>query len=185
MEFRELLVAGAFLLDLVRHEDPRGDFVKYYHQDSFLAHGLDISFVEDFYSRSRRGVLRGMHFQAPPHAHWKLVTCLEGEILDVGFDMRRRSPTFGQWFEQTLSAGTPQAILLPPGIAHGFLALSDQSLVLYKTSTIHHPESEGGILWNSFGCLWPVDSPILSARDADLPPWTALRDTPLLQATWP
>ncbi len=180
MEFHSCDFPGVRIIDLPHHTDTRGEFVKLYHDELYQSSGIHISFVEDFYSRSTKGVLRGMHFQYAPYAHWKLVTCVEGSVLDIGFDMRTNSPTFGRWFEHQLSSTTPQAILLPPGFAHGFLTTSDSSTVFYKCSTVQCPQAEAGIMWNSFGFQWPISNPTLSNRDSSLPPWKTLARDPRL-----
>ncbi len=165
---------GVRLLTLPHFQDSRGEFVKIHHADWFR----EISFRETYYSRSNKGVVRGMHFQYPPHHHWKLVTCMVGAILDVCVDMRTDSATCGKWMEVRLTHDAPRALLLPPGIAHGFLAESDQAVVLYQCSTVQEPASEGGVHWQSFGCPWPVDAAVMSDRDRALPTFEeAMRDS--------
>ncbi len=151
------------------HSDDRGLFVKTFHAPSFAAAGLTFDTREEFYSLSRRGVLRGMHFQIPPHAHAKLVTCLRGRILDVVVDLRRGSPTYRQSWSMELGEESRPVLHVPVGLAHGFLALSEEALVHYRTSTEHNPEHDRGIRWDSFGFAWPEPQPLVSPRDAAFP----------------
>jgi dTDP-4-dehydrorhamnose 3,5-epimerase/CDP-3, 6-dideoxy-D-glycero-D-glycero-4-hexulose-5-epimerase len=130
----------------------------------YAALGLNLEIREEFYSISQKNVLRGMHFQLPPHAHDKLVYCTRGAVLDVLLDLRR-GEGYGLVASAQLSGQNGQLIFIPKGIAHGFVALTDESLMLYKTSTEHVPESDCGIRWDSFGFGWDVDQPITSARD--------------------
>lgn len=155
-----------------RFEDTRGFFLETYKWSDFEAFGLTYSFVQDNLSHSRRGVLRGMHYQNPPRAQAKLVTVLRGTIFDVAVDIRRGSPTYGQWIGVTLSANNPQMLLVPPGFAHGFCVLSEEADLTYKVSAEYAPDLERGFLWNDpdIGIRWPVSDPILSDRDAQLPP---------------
>ncbi len=146
------------------HRDVRGLFVK----QTMLPCG----FIENFHTVSGDGTIRGMHFQAPPHAHEKLVHCVHGSVLDVVLDLRRSSPTYGHHASIVLTASDPVTLLLPVGVAHGFLSLDDHSVVCYLTTTPHSPEHDAGIRWNSFGMKWPQDGQhgfIVSDRDSILP----------------
>jgi dTDP-4-dehydrorhamnose 3,5-epimerase len=127
--------------------------------------GLPRHWAEDFWSISTRGVLRGLHYQGPPHEHSKTVTCLEGEIFDVVVDLRVDSPTYGMHQTIRLDSGDPAVLVMPAGVAHGFQVITNTALVYYKTSSLHFPPADGGILWNSCGIEWPLE-PILSPRDA-------------------
>lgn len=168
-----------FELSLPLFSDDRGRFVKVFHQGFFKDLGLNTMWQEEYYSVSKVNVLRGMHFQLPPHEHTKLVYCISGKILDVLLDVRWGSPTYGQCLTFELDAAQGNALYVPPGIAHGFLSLSDDSIVKYHVSSVYSPEHDRGILWNSFGLQWPVKNPILSPRDQNHP---ALEDfnTPFL-----
>lgn len=159
---------GVFVVQNKKFEDHRGLFVKTYHEEIFRDAGIDTDFKESFYSVSKKGVLRGMHFQLPPHDHSKLVYVTDGEILDVAVDIRKDSPTFGQYFSTILSSENVKSLYLDKGIAHGFLTLSECATVVYLTSTVHSPESEVGISWNSFGFNWQKINPIMSERDRSL-----------------
>ena len=157
--------------------DERGSFVKSFHEGFFAGHGIQFTTREEFYSVSKKDVLRGMHFQAPPAQHSKLVTCLGGKILDVVLDLRSASPTFGRSWATELSEENHQVIYIPEGMAHGFYTLSAQSLVHYKTTSMHSPEHDRGIRWDSFSFNWPGATPILSARDDSFPAFSAF-DSP-------
>jgi dTDP-4-dehydrorhamnose 3,5-epimerase len=149
--------------------DRRGLFVKTYHQGQFAEQGVNFETREEFFSISGKNVLRGMHFQIPPHDHAKLVTCLRGRILDVLVDLRRSEPTYRTAWSAELTEENRRVLYIPSGLAHGFLSLTDDALVHYKTTTVHSPEHDAGIRWDSFGFPWPTANPVLSARDAAFP----------------
>lgn len=166
---------GVFLVRAPVHADARGTFVKTFVASEFARAGTDAAghsgspFVEQYVSTSHRGVLRGMHFQLPPADLGKLVTCLAGKILDVFTDLRKGSPTFQKTFSLELAAETGISVYLPRGVAHGFLTLSDEAVVLYNTTAEYAPSKDAGIRWDSLGFSWPVREPILSARDLGFP----------------
>jgi len=160
------LFPGVFVIQTKRFVDERGEFVKTFHDGVFREIGIETNWREDFFSSSKAGVVRGMHFQLPPNEHDKLVYCISGKILDVVLDLRKSSGFYGQAKSVQLSSCDPYLIFIPKGLAHGFLALEDNSIVGYKTSVVHHPESDSGISWDSFGYEWPVDNPVISVRDA-------------------
>ncbi len=135
-------------------EDARGNFVKPFHEVQLAAHAIALTVREEFFSTSAANVLRGMHFQTPPHAHQKLVYCITGSVIDVVLDLRKNSPTFGQSVGFELSAANRHIVHIPVGFAHGFFTLKDNSCLVYKTDGIHAPANDGGILWNSFGFSW-------------------------------
>ncbi len=150
--------------------DARGLLVKTFQADNFAALGLAGDFKESYFSLSAAGVLRGMHFQVPPADHAKLVAVVRGRVLDVALCLRRQSPDYGRWTAIELSLDGPcQAVYLPSGYAHGFLALADDTILQYLATTVYAPAADRGIRWDSFGYTWPVASPCLSARDASLP----------------
>jgi dTDP-4-dehydrorhamnose 3,5-epimerase len=175
---------GCFVLDPRVARDERGSFVKTFHAEAFLAHRLATGFVEQFYTVSGRGVLRGMHLQLPPHEHAKLVYCVAGTVLDVALDVRGGSPTYGRHLSIELSAEQPRALYLPPGIAHGFYTLSESATLVYNVTSVHAPGSDAGIRWDSFGFAWPGAAPTLSARDRALPALDEF-DTPFVFPTRP
>lgn len=147
--------------------DPRGFFVESYNQEALRGHGIETIFVQDNHSKSVRGTLRGLHYQLPPAAQVKLLRVVRGAIWDVAVDIRRGSPTFGQWFAAELSADNFRQMYVPVGFAHGFCVLSDEAEVLYKVSHVYDPARERSIIWNdpALGVAWPVTDPVLSARD--------------------
>ena len=163
---------GAYVLDLKRLEDERGFFARAFCQDEFKAQGLNTAVAQCNVSfNARRGTLRGMHFQASPHAEAKVVRCTQGAIWDVIIDLRADSRTFRQWYGVELSQGTRRALYVPEGFAHGFQTLADDSEVLYVMSEFFHPECAGGVRWDdpAFGIEWPVADPLISDRDRNYP----------------
>lgn len=150
--------------------DGRGFFFESFNQKGFdQATGLQMPFVQDNHSRSTRGVLRGLHYQLPPHAQGKLVRVVQGAVFDVAIDVRKSSPRFGQWVGLELSAENKQQLWVPPGFAHGFLTLTETAEVLYKTTDFYAPACERCIAWDdpSLGIEWPQLNlaPVLSAKD--------------------
>lgn len=163
---RELSLSGVKVISLKRHDDNRGSFVKFWHDDYIRAFGMPNRFSEEYMSVSKKNVIRGMHFQTPPHDHEKVVTCFSGRVLDVVVDLRAGSPTYRQYETIELSSDAPSLVLIPKGFAHGFLALSDEAMMIYKVTTVHAPENDMGILFSSIGFDWPVSNPIVSDRDS-------------------
>jgi dTDP-4-dehydrorhamnose 3,5-epimerase len=141
-----------------------------YRLDAFRAAGITDEFVQDNHSRSARGVLRGLHYQEP-NAQGKLVRCTRGAIFDVAVDIRRGSPSFAQWFGLELSDTNKLMLWIPPGFAHGFCALKDDSDLVYKCTTLYDPANDRAILWNDLeiGIEWPVKEPLLSKKDSAAP----------------
>lgn len=169
-------VQGPLLLTPRVFGDERGFFFESWNQQAFNAAAGDTAFVQDNHSRSSRGVLRGLHYQLPPHPQGKLVRCVLGEIFDVAVDIRRSSPTFGQWVGAVLSADNKQQLWVPAGFAHGFLTLSEQAEVLYKTTDFWSRECERAILWDdpALAIAWPLEAlagavPQLSQKDGAAP----------------
>jgi dTDP-4-dehydrorhamnose 3,5-epimerase len=160
---------GAHLLQPKIFTDDRGDFVKTYHQSAFADLGFEFHTAEEFFSTSRKGVLRGMHFQLPPHDHAKLVYCIAGRIIDVVVDLRKSSATYGRAASAELSEANRMMFYIPSGFAHGFLSLEERSVTVYKTTAVHSPKHDAGIRWNSFGFDWGMATPIISGRDLLLP----------------
>ena len=146
--------------------DSRGYFFESYSAARYAEAGITATFVQDNVSRSRRGVLRGLHYQHP-HGQGKLVGVLDGEVFDVAVDVRRGSPTFGRWVGACLSSENKRQLYLPPGFAHGFLVTSDEALFAYKCTEYYHPETERSIRWDDrrIGIDWPIDGPVVSAKD--------------------
>ena len=156
---------GACLIDQPSSEDERGTFVKTFHESTLRAHQIEFTLRESYYSLSRKDVIRGMHFQTPPHQHSKIVFCQAGSILDVIIDLRKDSPDFLKIFVHELSAANKKALYIPEGFAHGFRSLEDGTLTYYLVSTEYHKASDTGIRFDTIGYDWNVAAPILSARD--------------------
>ncbi|MGD7037307.1 dTDP-4-dehydrorhamnose 3,5-epimerase [Methylotuvimicrobium buryatense] len=161
----ESIIPGCLLLQPKRFEDCRGYFVKTFHQPSFKDMGLETDFSESFYSVSKKGVVRGMHFQSPPRDHVKVVYCAHGAVKDVVLDIRIGSPTYGHFDSFELSAAKSNMLYIPKGLAHGFCALTDQALVVYQVSEPYSPEYDRGIRWDSIGIPWEESTPLVSDRD--------------------
>lgn len=168
-------IAGCVRIVPPVHEDARGRFVKVFHAPMFAELGLDLVIAESYYSTSRRGVLRGMHLQTGPAAHAKLVYCVAGAALDAVLDLRPESESHGRHALIELEADRPELVFVPPGVAHGFLAREEGTTLVYATSTPHRPEHDTGVRWDSAGIPWGVQDPVVSPRDAALPPFAAPR----------
>ena len=159
-----------------RYDDHRGSFMESFRVDRFaeLA-GREVHFVQENESRSRRNVVRGLHFQQAPYAQAKLVRVASGRVWDVAVDLRPESATFGRWYGAELSAENGLQLFIPAGFAHGFVALSEEAVLQYKCDNYYHPEAEGGIRWDdpSIAIAWPVgsDEAMLSERDEKHPSW--------------
>ncbi|MCU1490067.1 MAG: dTDP-4-dehydrorhamnose 3,5-epimerase [Acidimicrobiaceae bacterium] len=169
MIFEDASLPGVRLLRPTVHRDERGGFVKTHQQEWFEAAGIPTEWPERFYSVSSRGVLRGLHFQLPPSAHAKLVYCPVGAVMDVVVDLRVGSPTYQEFESFDLDGNGWTMLFLPAGLAHGFVALRDGTVMAYATGTIHDPERDTGIRWDSVGVPWPFTDPLVSPRDAALP----------------
>lgn len=169
MQFRETGIPGCYVVEPFVHEDERGLLVKTFHDDEFRANAIHFHVKEEISSYSDEGVLRGMHFQSPPHDHNKYAYVASGRALDVVVDLRLGSPTFGDTASFTLSSAHRRMVFVPRGLAHGFLALAPNTIMVYKTDTVYTPESDAGVRWDSIGFPWPRPDPILSPRDRSLP----------------
>lgn len=164
ISFNRSAIEGVYTIDNFHAEDIRGIFVKTYQAEKFKEGGVEEIFKESYYSRSFKNVIRGMHFQTPPHDHIKMVYVTEGEIMDVVLDLRRNSSTFGKSIAVNLKE-FGRSLLIPKGCAHGFLTLTDTATVVYLVSSVYYQAADTGILWNSFGFDWGISSPIISERD--------------------
>jgi dTDP-4-dehydrorhamnose 3,5-epimerase len=166
MQVVETTLPGVLVITPRVHRDARGFFLETWRQDLYEAAGIAGPFVQDNHSRSVRNTLRGLHWQ-DPRPQGKLVRAVEGEIFDVAVDIRPESPTFGRWVGVYLSAENFRQCYVPPGFAHGFCVVSEMAQVQYKCTEFYSPDEECGLLWNdpAIGIAWPVDAPILSARD--------------------
>ena len=166
MKFINTKLTGVVMVEPAVFEDPRGYFLETYHAGKYAEGGIAGPFVQDNFSHSVRGTLRGLHYQLK-HAQGKLVMALEGRIFDVAVDIRKGSPTFGQWAGVELSGENKRQLYVPPGFAHGFCVLSETADVLYKCTDVYSPQDERGIIWNdpTLGIQWPVADPLLSRKD--------------------
>ena len=171
MKILERPLTDALLLQPKVFEDQRGTFIEAFKERQFQELVSGVSFIQDNESTSFKGALRGLHFQAPPHAQTKLIRVVHGCILDVIVDCRLKSPTYGQHFAVELSAENHLQLLVPKGFAHGFLTLSETSTVNYKVDDYYHPECDGGIAYNDpdLGIDWPLSDCIISEKDLSLP----------------
>lgn len=160
--------------------DSRGFFLESYHAQRYREAGIGVEFVQDNHSRSAKNVLRGLHYQLK-HPQGKLVRITQGEVFDVAVDIRRGSPTFGQWVGDILSGDNHRQLWIPPGFAHGFCVLSDMADFLYKCTDYYHPEDEGSIIWDDadIGIEWPIEEPLLSDKDAKAPCLAEIAETDL------
>ncbi|MDR1514743.1 MAG: dTDP-4-dehydrorhamnose 3,5-epimerase [Synergistaceae bacterium] len=168
-----LPIDGLLLIETKKYGDDRGFFMETYNEEGFREIGLSLDFVQDNRSRSRRGILRGLHFQKT-HPQGKLVCVTNGEVFDVAVDLRKSSTTFGEWFGVNLSGDRGTLFYIPPGFAHGFYVLSDTADFMYKCTDFYRPDDEGGLLWNdpAVGIAWPVcdvSYPVMTEKDKHYP----------------
>jgi len=171
--FQSTDIQGCHIYKSSLFKDERGTFTKIFSDEIFKSIGMNIPVSEVFFSTSHENVLRGMHFQAPPHDQVKIVSCLSGRILDVILDLRKSSKTFGKTLSFELNFASEMTLIIPRGCAHGFYAYEDNSIVSYLVETNHNKTADQGIHWDSFGFNWPSGDPIVSSRDQQLP---TLRD---------
>jgi dTDP-4-dehydrorhamnose 3,5-epimerase len=169
---------GVVLIEPLVHGDERGFFVETFSRDTWRRLGVDAEFVQHNQSRSSRGTLRGLHFQTDP-GQAKLLRCARGEILDVAVDLRRGSPTYGQWEAHVLDDVEHRQLFVPIGFAHGFVVLSEVADVAYQVSSYYHPATEAGIAWDDpdIGVDWRVSEPLLSERDKTAPRLAEIADS--------
>jgi len=172
-QMRTTPIDGLLVIEPKVFADERGFFMESFKASDFAAFGITQNFVQDNHSKSRKGVIRGLHFQRAPYAQGKLVRVTRGRAWDVAVDLRKGSPTFGTWCAVELSAGNHLLFWIPEGFAHGFLALEDDTELLYKCTAEYNPTSDGGIRWNDpdIAVVWPQIgvSPLISSKDAVLP----------------
>lgn len=166
VKFNVTNLTGCYLIEAGVFRDHRGSFTKIYNENEFSINGIDTVFKEQFFTLSNKNVLRGMHYQVPPHDHCKLVSCFSGAVLDVVLDLRKSSDTYGECQSFKLSVDDGLSLFIPNGFAHGFLSLEDNSGLMYSVSTEYVKESDRGVHWSSFGFNWPINQPIVSERDA-------------------
>jgi dTDP-4-dehydrorhamnose 3,5-epimerase len=168
-DVEETALQGCVRILPVVREDSRGVFIKTFHVEVFRQLGLPTSFAEEYFSVSRRGVLRGLHFQTPPMDHEKIVCCAEGEVTDAVVDLRRSSPTYGKYALFHLKSSEGTMLYIPKGMAHGFYTRSSTALMLYQVTSVYAPACDAGIRWDTAGIPWDVEHPILSERDQSFP----------------
>jgi dTDP-4-dehydrorhamnose 3,5-epimerase len=168
-QFHSLPLKDAFLIDMPAFNDERGDFVKTFHHTTMIGAGINFPLLESYFSHSKKDVIRGMHFQTPPHHHAKIVFCPQGAILDVIVDLRKNSPTYGKYYAHELSAENHKGYYIPEGFAHGFKALVDDAITYYLVTSEYSKEHDTGILYNSFDYYWGIADPIISDRDLSFP----------------
>ncbi len=172
MTFHTTPIAGAYVIELTRREDVRGSFARVWSTAALREHGVAFDIVEMNTSRTlRRGTIRGLHYQTEPHAEAKFVRCTRGALYDVVLDLRPDSPTYLRWATFDLRDSADRTLYIPPGCAHGFQTLENNSEITYAVSATYHPECERGVRWNdpAFGISWPISEVILSDKDANLP----------------
>jgi dTDP-4-dehydrorhamnose 3,5-epimerase len=175
MEVTETGIKDLVIIKPRVFEDERGYFFESYNKNAFSAAGLNMVFVQDNQSLSQKGVLRGLHFQSPPHAQGKLVRVIKGAVYDVAVDIRKNSPTYGKWFGLELTEQNKWMFYVPEGFAHGFLTLEDNTIFSYKCTNVYNKPAEGCILWNDkdLGVKWGIENPVMSAKDLE---GTAFKD---------
>lgn len=169
--FSRCTISDVILIETQLFSDNRGHFMEEYKRSDFIANGIKDEFLQDNHSYSKKDVVRGLHFQLPPCAQAKLMRVIKGAIWDVAVDIRRSSPTFGQWVAEELSAENRRMLYIPEGFAHGFCVLGEDAEVVYKCSREFSSAHNAGIAWNDpdIAVEWPIENPILSAQDIQLP----------------
>ena len=170
VEIEQTPLEGVLLIKPKVWRDSRGYFVESWHQKRYEAAGIALPFVQDNRSRSSHGILRGLHFQRT-FPQGKLVSVSRGAVFDVAVDIRKNSPTFGQWYGAELTEENQHQLWVPPGLAHGFCVLSDTADFSYKCTELYHPEDEGSVRWNdpAIAIAWPLENPVLSEKDMKAP----------------
>ncbi|MBV7379830.1 dTDP-4-dehydrorhamnose 3,5-epimerase [Maritimibacter dapengensis] len=169
MEIEQTDLPDVLIITPQRHGDSRGFFSESWNRGRMREAGLDIDFVQDNHSLSaKKGTLRGLHYQSPPDAQAKLVRCGRGALFDVAVDIRKGSPTYGEWVGVELSFENGRQLFIPEGFLHGFVTLTDDCEIIYKCSDYYAPESDGAVRWDSCGIDWPLEgTPVLSDKDAE------------------
>jgi len=171
-KFKRLKIPDVTLIKPQVFEDERGFFMESYKESDFKDFGIEEKFVQDNHSKSKKNVLRGLHYQIPPMEQTKLVRCIIGKIFDVAVDIRKGSPYYGKWVGEYLSEENKNILFIPAGFAHGYLVMSEEAGILYKVTNEYSPEHDRGIIWNDpeIGIDWPMENNlIISAKDKKLP----------------
>lgn len=171
MEIQNTLIDGLVVIKPRVFEDERGYFFESWNKSNTENAGINLEFVQDNESLSQKGVLRGFHFQAPPYEQGKLVRVIKGSVLDVAVDIRKGSPTYGHYHKEVLSEENKTQFWVPPGFAHGFLTLEDDTIFAYKCTNLYNKASEGSVIWNDpdINIDWGIENPILSEKDIEAP----------------
>lgn len=174
MELIETGIKGLLLISPKVFKDERGYFFESFNKEKFQSIGVTEEFTQDNQSLSNKGIIRGMHFQSPPHAQGKLVRVIKGSVQDVVVDIRKNSTTYGKHYSVELTEDNFLMLYIPPGFAHGFATLEDNTIFSYKCTDTYHPETEGGLAWNDreFGIEWKISDPILSEKDKKYLPFS-------------
>jgi dTDP-4-dehydrorhamnose 3,5-epimerase len=175
MKFTDVFIKGLKIIEPATFKDERGSFFESYNQEKFINAGITNSFIQDNQSVSQKGVLRGLHFQTGKFPQAKLVRVIKGSVIDVAVDLRKNSESFGKHFALELNEANNLMLYIPAGFAHGFIALEDQTIFVYKCTALYNKEAEGGIIWNdaTLGINWGYDNPIISHKDGFLPAFDA------------
>ncbi|WP_421945864.1 dTDP-4-dehydrorhamnose 3,5-epimerase family protein [Pedobacter sp.] len=161
-------IAGLYVIDALRFEDLRGELIKPFNFDKYSELDVNLDFKETWFTKSKKNVIRAMHLQIKEMACEKLVSVINGSVMDIILDLRPESETFGQYFEMELNDKTPKALYIPKGCAHGYKVLEDNTITMYCATKVHSAEYDLGIKWDSFGYDWKIDNPILSDKDLNL-----------------
>jgi len=174
-EFKKMQIPDVILIKPKVFEDERGFFMETYKKEDFEKAGIKGNFIQDNHSKSKYGVLRGLHFQKEPYAQAKIVRCIRGIIYDVAVDIRENSPYFGKYVGVILSEFNKYQLYIPKGFAHGFVVLSDEAEVTYKVDNVYAPDYESGLIWDdpSINIEWPIDEPVISEKDKK---WLTLKE---------
>jgi len=177
-EFKKLDIPDVVFIKPKVFEDERGFFMETYKKEEFEKAGIKGDFIQDNHSKSKYGVLRGLHFQKEPYAQAKIVRCIRGIIYDVAVDLRKNSSYFGKYVAVILSEYNKHQLYIPRGFAHGFVVLSNEAEIVYKVDNIYAPDYESGLMWNDpdINIKWPVDNPIISEKDKKLPTLKELKE---------
>lgn len=182
-EFEQLEIEGLVLVKPKVFGDNRGFFMECYKKSDFIQNGINCEFIQDNHSKSTKGVLRGLHYQARPKAQAKLIRCIKGKIYDVAVDLRKDSSTFGKWLTVELSDENNHMLFIPEGFAHGFVVISDEAELIYKTNTEFSPQHDRGVLWcdKDINVNWGIDfEPVLSDKDKAQPKLSEINNEELL-----
>ena len=168
MKAEETNIAGLFLIEALRFEDLRGELIKPFSFDHFNILNINLDFKETWFTKSKKDVIRAMHLQVKEMACEKLVSVINGAVIDVVLDLRQSSETYGKYFEIELNDKTPKALYIPKGCAHGYKVLKNNTITMYKATKVHSAKHDIGIKWDSFGYNWNIKNPILSEKDLNL-----------------